>query len=186
MTVASAATLAEEALQSLGFSAHEAARMALPIIDAELCGYSSLGLTRILTIAENPRSRQPRTPVRIVHETRASALIDGGNHVGFYAVQELVEIALDKARESDLCIVGLHNSYLSGRNAYYVEMIARAGFVGIHLASGPAVVVPFGGNKPVFGTNPISFGLPVAMAPLLSSTWERRRRPRGIWSLHQE
>jgi LDH2 family malate/lactate/ureidoglycolate dehydrogenase len=160
LKVADVVDIAERALRSIGFSIHEAEKIATPMIDAELCGYPSLGLARILTIFEHPRSRQKRTPVQVIHETPVSALIDGGNHVGFYALQNAAETAIEKAQTSGLCMVGVHNSYLSGRNAFYVEKIAKAGLIGIHIASGPAVVVPFGGNKPVFGTNPISFGIP--------------------------
>jgi hypothetical protein len=42
-----------------------------------------------------------------------------------------------------------------GRNAYYMELIARAGLVGIHLASAQPHVVPPGGTRPVLGMNPL-------------------------------
>jgi LDH2 family malate/lactate/ureidoglycolate dehydrogenase len=46
-------------------------------------------------------------------------------------------------------------------------MIARAGLVGIHLASALPVVLPHGGAKAVFGTNPISFGFPTDADPFI-------------------
>ena len=162
-----ATVLAERALQHIGFTPEEARIIAAPLIDAELCGYRALGLPRILTMAENPRMKEPRTPVRVVHETPVSALIDGGNYIGFYAVHRATEIAIEKARTSRFALVGVHNSYMSGRNAYYLEMIARAGLVGIHLACGPPVVVPLGGKVTAFGTNPFAFGIPRDPDPLI-------------------
>ena len=125
-------------------------------------------LPRILTIAEHPRMREPRKPVSVVHETPVSALIDGGNYVGLYAVHRATQIALEKARTNHFAVVGMHNSYLSDvRNAYYLEILARAGFVGIHLACSEPVVAPAGGREPAFGTNPIAFGLPGEPDPLI-------------------
>ena len=167
LSVNEATALGERALQHIGFSAEEARVIAANLVDAALCGYPALGLPRILTIAEHPYTKQPRKPVSVVHETPVSALIDGGNYVGLYAVHRATQIAIEKARASRFALVGVHNSYLSGRNTYYLEMIARAGFAGMHLACSQPVVVPLGGRVPAFGTNPIAFGLPGEPDPLI-------------------
>lgn len=167
LSVDEAIALGGRALQHIGFSAEEARIIAVNLVDAELCGYPALGLSRVLTISEHPRTSEPRKPVSVVHETPVSALIDGGNYIGLYAVYCATRIAIEKARANRFALVGVHNSYLSGRNSYYLEMIARAGFAGIHLASSPPTVVPLGGKCPAFGTNPIAFGLPGEPDPLI-------------------
>lgn len=162
-----ATTLGERALQHIGFSVEEAKVITAVLVDAELCGYSALGLPRILTISEHACMKEPRKPVSVVYETPVSALIDGGNYVGFYSVHRATQIAIEKARASRFALVGVHNSYLSGRNGYYLEMIARAGFVGIHFACGQPIVAPLGGMAPAFGSNPIAFGLPGKPHPFI-------------------
>ena len=155
------------ALQRIGFSADEAGVIAAHLVDSELCGYPALGLARILTVSEHARMRNPRKPVGIVHETQVSAQIDGGNYVGLYAVYRATEIAIEKARANGFALVGMHNSWLSGRNAYYLEKIARAGYAGIHLACSRPVVVPHGGRAPALGTNPIAFAVPGTPDPVV-------------------
>jgi LDH2 family malate/lactate/ureidoglycolate dehydrogenase len=167
LSVADATALGEKALRAIGFDAEQAHITTEHLVDAALCGHRFAGLPRILTINEDPRSRAPRTPVKVVHETPVSAMMDGGNHIGYYAVHQATRLAIDKARQSGIGVVGLYRSYLSGRNAYYLEMIARAGLVGIHLASALPVVLPHGGAKAVFGTNPISFGFPTDGDPFI-------------------
>lgn len=169
VTLDAAAALAfgASALQRLGFAADEAQIMAAHLVDSELCGYPALGLTRILTIAEHACMRAPRTPLRVVHETPVSALLDGGNYPGLYAVYRGSEIAIDKARNGHFALVGVHNSWVSGRNAYYLEKIARAGFAAIHLACSRPVVVPHGGRAPALGTNPLAFALPGKPDPVI-------------------
>jgi len=167
LTVADAEQLAHAALEGIGFTAAESRVIAAHLIDAALCGYHFAGLPRILTIAEDPRTREPRRAPAIVHETEVSAMIDGGNHVGYYAVHQAAQIAIEKAGKRGFAIVGLHNSHLSGRNSYYLELITRAGYAGVHLASAPPLVVPPGGRKPALGTNPIALGVPGNPDPLI-------------------
>ncbi len=167
LSVEEANALAARALENIGFSAEEARIIAANLVDAELCGYPALGFARILTIAEDPRIKEPRKPVSVVYETPVSALIDGGGYIGPYALYRAAQTAIEKARTSRFALVGVHNCFLSGRNAYYLEMIARAGFVGIHTACSAPFVVALGGTVPALGTNPIAFGLPGEPDPLI-------------------
>ena len=160
LAAAEARTLAARVIQRTGYSKDESDVIAASLLDAELCGYPALGLARSITIAEDERTRDPRTPVTVVHETPVSAQIDGGGYVGVYSLNRAVEVALDKARAKGFALVGLHNSYFSGRNAYYVEKIARAGYAVIHTASSEPYVAPLGGRECAFGTNPLAVGLP--------------------------
>ena len=82
LSVADARALGEATLQRIGYPAEEAAIIADQLIDNALCGYRFAGLPRILAIAGDEKTGKPRTPVRIVHETPVSALVDGGNNVG--------------------------------------------------------------------------------------------------------
>lgn len=167
LTAAEAAVLAGSGLQRIGFCAEEARTIAAHLVEAELMGYPAFGLTRVLTIAEHPRTKDERKPIEVTHETPVSARIDCGNHVGMYAIERVAEIAIAKAGATGFALVGAHNSFLSGRNAYYLDLIARAGFVGVHMASSPPVVAPLGGAAPAFGTNPIGIGIPRRPDPIV-------------------
>jgi len=167
LSASEAAEVATSALLYIGLDDEESETIAAHLVDCELMGYPALGLSRVLTIAEYPLTRQPRSPITITHETPVSARIDGGNHIGMYAIRWATEIAIDKAKAEGFALVGARNSFLSGRNAYYLDLIAEAGFVGLHLASGKPVVAPLGGAASAFGTNPIAFGMPHKPHPLI-------------------
>jgi LDH2 family malate/lactate/ureidoglycolate dehydrogenase len=120
-----------------------------------------------LAIAREAKSRNARSPVAIVHDTPTTALVDGGNNVGYVAVYRGAQIAMRKAKESGVASVGVYNSYFSGRNAYYLERIVEAGLVGLHTASGAPHIVPPGATRPALGTNPIAFGFPSTDGPVI-------------------
>ena len=165
--VAEARELGEATLRRIGYLADEAAIITDQLIDNALCGYRFAGLPRILAIADDEKTGKPRTPVRVVRETPVSALVDGGNKVGYVAAYRGAEIAIAKAKAMGIAIVGVHNSYYSGRNAYFVELIVRAGLVAIHTSSAQPHVLPPGGRKPALGTNPFSVGFPSTKGPVI-------------------
>src|SRR6266496_4707762 len=167
LSVDDARALGERALCGIGYDDEEARIIADHVIDAALCGYEYSGLAKILNIPEHRRFAQPRRPMKILHETEVSALYDGGNNNGMVAMYHAARATIAKAAAHGIAIVGVTDSWMSGRSAYFVEMIAKAGLVAIHTASSGSSVAPYGGTRPVLGTNPIAFALPGADGPLV-------------------
>jgi LDH2 family malate/lactate/ureidoglycolate dehydrogenase len=167
VTEAEARDLSNGVLGRLGYAPDESTIVTDQLVDNALCGYSFAGLARILTIAEDSKTRGDRTPPRIVRETASSALIDGGNTVGYISAFRGAEIAAEKAKTAGIAMVGVYNSFFSGRNAWYVEHIVKQGLVAIHTCSASPHVLPPGGRAPVLGTNPFSVGFPSANGPVI-------------------
>jgi L-2-hydroxycarboxylate dehydrogenase (NAD+) len=167
LSVAEAREHAERALAGIGYNREEARIVADHVIDAALCGYEYSGLAKILNIPEHRRSKEPRRPIAVLRETEVSVLFDGGNNVGMLAMYHAARAAIDKAASHGAAVVAVTDSWMSGRSAYYVEMIAAADLVGIHTAASHRTVAPFGGARPALGTNPIAFGLPSAHGPVV-------------------
>jgi LDH2 family malate/lactate/ureidoglycolate dehydrogenase len=162
LSVDEARALSERALQRIGYDAEEARIVAAHVLDAALCGYEYSGLPKILNVAEHRRLRQPRRAMRAVRETPVSAMYDGGNNVGMVTMYHATQSAIAKAREHGFAVVGVNNSWVSGRGAHYVEMIADAGLIGLHTVSSTRHVAPPGGAEATFGTNPIACAFPTA------------------------
>jgi LDH2 family malate/lactate/ureidoglycolate dehydrogenase len=167
LTPAEALALGERALSRIGYDGEDARIIVEQLVDNALCGYKFAGLPRILAIAGDEKTRAARTPVKIVHETPLSALLDGGNNVGYIVAYRAAELASKKAREHGMACVGAYNSYYSGRNAYFVERIVTQGLVALHTASAQPRVLPCGGARPALGTNPICFGFPSEEGPVM-------------------
>jgi L-2-hydroxycarboxylate dehydrogenase (NAD+) len=167
LSVDEARALGERALRGIGYDAEESRIIADHVIDAALCGYEYSGLAKILNVPEHPRFKRPRRGLTVLRETPVSTLFDGGNQVGMLALYHATRAVIAKAESLGVAIVGLTNSWVSGRSAYYIEMIVRAGLVGIHTASSSRHVAPLGGSRPILGTNPIAFGLPGPLDPLI-------------------
>lgn len=167
LSVAEAQLLGEQALVSIGLLPEEAKITATHLVDAAMCGYDFAGLNRILILADRPEMKAPRTPITIVKETPVSALLDGGNHVGYVAIMRAAEIGIEKARQSGIALIGMQNSWFGGRATHYLEKIGRAGLGAIYAVSSTPTVVPPGALEKSLGTNPLAFVLPGKADPFI-------------------
>jgi LDH2 family malate/lactate/ureidoglycolate dehydrogenase len=167
LSVSEAQALSEDVLRRIGYDAEEARIIADHVMDAALCGYEYSGLPKILNVAEHPLLREPRRRMRVLRETANSVLYDGGNNSGMVTMYRATQIAIAKARDHGMSVVGVNNSWMSGRSAHYVEVAARAGMVSIHSVSSRAHVAAPGSRAPATGTNPVAFAFPTLDEPLV-------------------
>jgi LDH2 family malate/lactate/ureidoglycolate dehydrogenase len=151
----------------MGYDHNEARIIADHVIDAALCGYEYSGLAKILNIAESEHFKLPRRPMTVLRETDVSIAFDGGNNVGMLSLYYAAVDTIEKAAAHGIALISVHDAWMSGRSAYYVEMIARAGLVAIHTAASSRLVAPFGGAKAVLGTNPLAIAVPSSRGPIV-------------------
>ena len=167
LSVAEARDLAESALRSVGFDDDEARIIADHVVDAALCGYEYSGLAKILNIMESEKFKLPRRPMKVLRETDVSLAFDGGNNVGMLSLFYAAEATIKKAAAHGIALISVTDAWMSGRSAYYVEMIANAGLVAIHTAASSRLVAPPGGVRAVLGTNPIAIAVPSSRGPIV-------------------
>jgi L-2-hydroxycarboxylate dehydrogenase (NAD+) len=167
LSVAEARDLAEGALRGIGYDEADARIIADHVIDAALCGYEYSGLAKILNIPESEHFRLPRRPMTVLRESDVSLAFDGGNNVGMLALFHAAQATIAKTAAQGIALVSVTDAWMSGRSAYYVEMIAKAGLVAIHTAASSRLVAPPGGVRPVLGTNPIAIAVPSSRGPIV-------------------
>jgi LDH2 family malate/lactate/ureidoglycolate dehydrogenase len=167
LSVADARGLAEGALRGIGYHNDEARIIADHVIDAAMCGYEYSGLAKILNVFESEHFRLPRRSIKVLRETEISLAFDGGNNVGMLALFHAAQATIKKTVAHGIALVSVTNAWMSGRGAYYVEMIAKHGLVAIHTASSSPLVAPPGGTRPVLGTNPIAIAVPSSRGPIV-------------------
>ena len=167
LSVTEARDLAEGALRGIGYDAGEARIVADHVVDAALCGYEYSGLAKILNIPDAAHFKQPRRPIKVLRESSVSLAFDGGNNVGMLALYHAAQATIGKAAAHGVALVSVTDAWMSGRSAYFVEMIAKAGLVAIHTAASGRMVAPPGGAKAVLGTNPLAIAIPSSREPVV-------------------
>ncbi len=154
--------ISHRALIGVGTSDASAAVMAQSIVDAEAEGIRNVGLAYLplycrhvevgLVVGEAiPTVRQPGKAALIADAAQ------GLCHPA-YVLGEAQFYAL--AKEQGIAGFGIERSYASGVIGWFCDRMAKAGLVGFTFTNASAMMAPFGGKKPFFGTNPIAFGVP--------------------------
>lgn len=168
LTIAEARRYLETIALCAGYASHEAAIIADHLLDCELRGLAFGGFSRMASILERLGDEAPASrPITILTEGPSSAAIDGADHVGYLVGARATEIAIEKARNTGICVIGAKQTWYTGMFSYYLEKITAAGFVGMVAGSGPPMVAPAGGTEARFATNPIAFGFPTTSQPII-------------------
>jgi len=162
--------LAKRALSSAGANATMAAATAEALVDAELQGLASHGMSRIpqyTTHLRNGRADGNAVPV-IVKSKGSALLVDAQNGLAFPACALAVHETIRRAREFGVGFAGVTRSHHFGVAAHHLQPVGDAGLVGLALGNSPAAMPTAGGRHPVFGTNPIAATFPRKGEPPLT------------------
>lgn len=108
-------------------------------------------------------------PIAVAKETPLSCLLDGHDNIGICIMHRSMEILLEKAAKLGFAIVGSFRSAPPGTAAlgYYVERIAEKGLIAFVFSGSSKKVAPLGEYQALFGSNPITVGLPCKNKPIV-------------------
>jgi LDH2 family malate/lactate/ureidoglycolate dehydrogenase len=138
------------------------------LIGANLAGHDSHGVQHIpgYVRAMKKGDIQPNAQPEVTRETPVSALVDGKWTFGQVSAWRGTQVAIRKARETGVAVVGVLRCNHIGRLGTYASLASEQGVVlAVTIGSLLAATAPFGGRKPAFGTNPFAFGFPAAERP---------------------
>jgi len=152
----------EELLRAAGADGPSAAAVAQAVVDASSRGVDTHGVRLapwyITAAAEGRVNRQPA--VTFTEKAPAIGHVDADLGFGHLASYRAVEEGCRMAAATGIAAVTVARSSHHGATGCYTLEAARRGFAAIGMTHADSVVVPFGGVKAFFGTNPISFAVP--------------------------
>jgi (2R)-3-sulfolactate dehydrogenase (NADP+) len=154
--------LAHRALVASRTSEANARLVAGSLAAAEADGIPSHGLLRLPTYCAHARSGKVDgfAGPSVVETGPAVVRVDARNGFANPAIIVALDWLVPMADEHGIAAAAIFNSYNAGVMGHHVERLARSGLVAMAFANAPAVIAPWGGTKPVFGTNPIAFAAP--------------------------
>lgn len=160
-----AAELSEKIIRVLtrhGTSAAQAESTARHMVWCESVGRHNFGIERIPIHVKRLKAGvlNGGADVQIEQATASIARIDGGGGFGYFAAERGMETAIALAQSQGIGVAGVRNSNFFGAGAYYVNMAAEAGMIGLAMSNSFPKVAAHGGLRPVLGTNPFAFGAP--------------------------
>lgn len=174
-------SLTIRALTANRTSARNAAQVAAAIVTSEADGLKGHGASRVPFYAAQANSGKVdgnATPE--CHEVGTAARrIDAKQGFSYPAMNLAVEQLTELAATTGIAAASIANSHHAGAAGQPVERLARAGLVGLFFANSPEAIAPWGGNKALFGTDPIAFAAPRRNEPPLVIDMSLSRVARG-------
>lgn len=155
-------------LTAWGFAPEHAEASAHVMVEADLNGIDSHGLAMLLYYEGlvQARALNPAPKIKVLRESPATALLDGGGGLGHGVSVQAIELACDKAQAVGVGAVAVRKSDHFGAAGVYAARAAARGMVSLITSNGfTRCVVPAGGARPMFSTNPIAFGAPRRTEP---------------------
>lgn len=145
----------------------------IPREDAEICtdillesdrrGIESHGCNRFKPIYLDRIKagiQNPITDFEVVKETPCTAVVDGHDGMGQVIGYKSMQMAIDKAKKYGMGMVAVRNSCHYGIAGYYATMATKQGCIGITGTNARPSVAPTFGVDGMFGTNPLTIGIP--------------------------
>jgi (2R)-3-sulfolactate dehydrogenase (NADP+) len=162
LTVGAAITKATELLVAAGMDSAKAATSAHAIVASDRWGIGSHGLMRLPFYLDRLKAGgiNPKAELKKVTDMPGLVIFDGEDGLGHWQIQHAAQLAAERAKINGIAAVGVGRSSHCGALGIYVWPMIDAGLVGIAFSTGPAVMPPTGGNKPLLSTSPVAAGIP--------------------------
>lgn len=158
-------SLTKKALKALGFDSKEIKVMKEVLLYAQMRG-NNQGIVKL--VGKRGLKDPEAKDIVVEKETKLSALINGNKKFGMVVMKNAMDRALKKAKKYGFGIVGTYNTNSStGAIGYYVNEVAKQGYIGFVFAGSPETVNTHGSYQPIFGTNPLAIGVPTESDPIV-------------------
>jgi LDH2 family malate/lactate/ureidoglycolate dehydrogenase len=153
----------EQVFQKIGVSKDDSVLLTDSLIEANLRGVDTHGITRMLCVYVKRMQVgvvNPKTQLTVLRERPSTALIDCHNGVGQVASNTAMRMAIEKAKTTGTAFVATTHSNHYGAAAYWAMMALEHGMIGFSATNAPATVAPTGGRTAMLGTNPFAIAIP--------------------------
>ena len=133
------------------------------LLESDRRGIESHGCNRFKPVyidRINAGIQQPVTNFEILKETPTTAVVDGHHGMGQVIGYKAMSMAIAKAKEYGMGMVVVRNSCHYGIAGYYSTMATKAGCIGFTGTNARPSVAPTFGVEGMFGTNPLTIGIP--------------------------
>ena len=152
--------------EKLKIPAAEAEVVTRSMVDANRVGHDSHGVIHLPKYVRELDAGliQPGVPTETLHASASIAVLDGNWGFGPVIATRAVELAIQKAKQTDISSVAVSRCNEVGRLGGYACLAADAEMIALLMANdhgGGTCVAPHGGVEGRLSTNPIACAVPI-------------------------
>lgn len=173
--------LAVDVLVAAKTSPENATAVARALVKADADGIPSHGVSRLPAYADQAMAGKVdgfATP-DISFPAKASMRVDAKSGFAYPAIEQAQATAMEHIKEMGILGVAIGNSHHAGVAGHHVEAFADKGYIALGFSNSPAGIAPWGGNRAIYGTNPVAFACPVPGKPSIVVDFSTSKVARG-------
>ncbi len=148
--------------QTLGVPREDAGLTTDVFMQAELRGEESHGMRLLLHVLGRVKAggALAKARVTVLRDRGAMALFDAHHSLGQVAGARGMQLAISKANQYGIGVVGIWNSNSYTSAKYYPLLAVKEGMLGMTHANSVPMMPPEGGMTPTVGNNPLAIAAP--------------------------
>ncbi|HSS64565.1 MAG TPA: Ldh family oxidoreductase, partial [Gammaproteobacteria bacterium] len=169
MRIEAAKGLAMRVLEKNGVGEDIAGLVADVLVDADMRGVVTHGLTRLPAYVARIRAGllNPGARPEVLADHGALLLLDAGNGFGAVAGCDAADLAAERAVRHGCAWVTVRNGNHLSMLGYYARRLAGRGLAAIAITNAGPSMAAWGGKRPVVGTNPLAMAVPGDASPVV-------------------
>lgn len=170
IAITKAGQLSTDILLEIGIPQDEASLITENLIDAELANRKSHGLVRLIGFVKKKSDGELNTEpleINVISESESHLHIDGNGKMGFGLIYKSLDLAFEKIKSNKLLAVGIGNTGISGFIGSYARKATEKNLIFIAFNNSPSRLVPYGSIERMWGTNPLTVGIPTNDIPVI-------------------
>lgn len=146
----------------MGVSADDAAIFAAALVDADVHGVSTHGLSRLNIYFRRIEAGliDPAGRLAVDRQTGSILALNAANGLGQVQARRALDLLMPLARQNGVAAATIRNSQHFGALSWYCNLAAEQGMVLHAMTNCEPAMAPEGGYEAFFGTNPIAASFP--------------------------
>ena len=155
--------IAVKLFMKMGYGEKEAAYAADVLVETDRRGVDTHGVARLgfyhwCLKREGMINRDAR--LIILRDEPPFLMVDADHGLGIIMAPQAAELALQRAAEHGICVMGIQNSSHFAAAGYYAAKCVAQGFISLVSSNSNATMVPIGGKERIMGNSPWSIAIP--------------------------
>jgi len=152
----------EKLLIKQGLPLEDANLIAMSLVEADLNGVSSHGVSRMKIYMKRIEEGVVRKSsyITIEKEYPGALVVNAHNSMGIVARVRAIDMAIEKAKAAGSVFVTVKHSNHFGSAAFFTKRAVKYGMIAFAASNAPPTMAPWGACQAYLGTNPLSVAIP--------------------------
>jgi len=163
ITMEQLSRIANKLFIGMGYDEKDAAYAADVLVETDRRGVDTHGVARLKFYHRGVKTEgmiNRNAELTVLRDEPPFIMLDADHGLGIIMTPKAVELAIKKAGEHGICVMGIQNNSHFGAAGYYAAKCAQQGYITLVSSNSNPTMAPIGGKARIHGNSPWSIAIP--------------------------